>query len=289
MSEIHAPLVSCETTFEHLDDPNWAIFDVRHDLFDLEQGLREYSKAHIPGAFHAHIDRDLSGPIGDGRKGRHPLPLPGVFARWLQTKGVNDDSQVVCYDDFGGAYAARLWWMIRDHGHAAVAVLDGGWQRWKQLGLRTKNVHESPRPTGNFSGASGQMPVRQFEALGQAPLLDVRAAERYLGDVEPVDKKAGHIPGALNVPFAGNLNSDGMFASPDELSARFAKRGIHDANVTVYCGSGVTAAHAVLAMELAELGTPALFPGSWSEYCYRDEPIAVGLPGQESPQLTEEE
>lgn len=278
-------LVSCETLFANLDD--WVVFDCRHELTKADWGPREHQKGHIPGAFHLHIDRDLSGPVGDGSRGRHPLPLTGAFPHLMRMYGVNNDTQVVVYDDVGGAWAARLWWLLRHHGHRAVAVLDGGWQRWKRLGLPVKATHERPRQ-GTFDGKPGAMPT--VDALrisadleggpGSYQLVDARAPERYSGQSEPIDPVAGHIPGALNAPFASNLGPDGLFLSPDELRAHYeAILGVQEAGkVAVYCGSGVTAAHDVLAMEVAGMGTPALYPGSWSEWCQPDaeRPVETG-------------
>lgn len=269
--EIHAPLVSCETLFEHLEDDRWVVFDCRHDLADPNAGPREYAKGHIKGAVHAHIDRDLAGPVGNGSKGRHPLPIPAAFRRFLTQAGVKEGTQIVAYDDAGGMWAARLWWLARHYGHEAVAVLDGGLARWRALDLPLATAHHRT-PTGAFAGEPGQMPTVEADDLHKdgRVLLDARAPERYSGEQEPIDPAAGHIPGARNVPFAGNLGPDGMFLSPDELRARYeaATAGAtEEAGVAVYCGSGVTAAHDVLAMELAGLATPALYPGSWSQWC----------------------
>ncbi len=275
MKEIHAPLVSCETLFENLED--WVVFDCRHDLLDAKAGPKAYAKAHIPGAFHAHIDRDLSGPVGSGQKGRHPLPI--AFQRLLQVHGVNEDTQIVAYDDAGGMWAARLWWLAKHHGHEAVAVLDGGLPRWKELGLPLSSGHEKPRAHGNWTGTPGKMPTVDMAAVesGSYTLLDARLPERYSGEVEPIDPMAGHIPGALNHPFTRNLEDHGMFRSPDELRAMLEDY-THPAT---YCGSGVTAAHNVLAFEVADLSPPALYPGSWSEWCARGGPVEVANDSEE--------
>lgn len=272
--EYHAPLVSCETLFEHLEDPRWVVFDCRHDLKDPNAGPTMFGKGRIPGAFHAHVDRDLAGPVGTGSKGRHPLPLAGAFVRFLRTHGVGPESQVVCYDDAGGMWAGRLWWLLRHYGHANVAVLDGGLARWKALDLPLSTEHRAAKE-GAFDGKPGHMPTTSAETIVQAAtIVDSRAPERYAGAVEPIDPVGGHIPGAINLPFGGNLAADGMFLSPDELHARFSEL---DAPA-FYCGSGVTAAHNVLAMDIAGLPTPALYPGSWSEWCQpaAGRPIATG-------------
>lgn len=288
--EVHAPLVSCETTFEHLNDPTWVIVDCRYELADKEKGLQEYGKSHIPGAFFAHIDRDLSGPVGDGRKGRHPLPIPGAFQRFVGGLGIGPDTQVVCYDDQAGQWASRLWWLLRHYGHKPVAVLDGGLTRWKALGLAMKGGHETPRKTVKFEGVPGHMPTVDTAHIemqlgaptGAHQLVDVRMGERYRGENEPVDKRAGHIPGAISMPFMQNINAmqQMRFQSPDELRAKYEKLlGVQEASrVACYCGSGVTGTHAVLAVELAGMGTPALYPGSWSEWSWPDaeRPIIAG-------------
>ncbi len=271
--EYHAPLISCETLFENLQQDDWVVFDCRHVLQDAEAGLREFGKGRIPGSFHAHVDRDLSGPVGNGGKGRHPLPIAGAFVRFLRTHGVNKTSQVVCYDDMGGAWAGRLWWLLRHYGHEHVAVLDGGLQRWKRLGLPI-NADHAQSTMGDFDGAPGHMPTMQApEVADNGLVIDARAEERYRGDEEPIDPVAGHIPGAVNRPMTGNLGPDGLFLSPDELRARF-----EDAeDAVMYCGSGVTAAHNVLAMEIAGLKPAALYPGSWSEWC-REHPVETEAP-----------
>lgn len=277
-------LVDCETARQHLDDPKWVFVDCRHDLFDTEKGLREYAKGHLPGAFFAHMDRDLSGPVGDGRKGRHPLPIPGAFQRWVGAHGIGPGTQVVCYDDMAGQWASRLWWLLRHYGHANVALLDGGLTRWKAIGGPLRAQHEKSRGVVAFTGKPGAMPTVDADAVAKAsaagtPLVDARAPERFRGDVEPMDKRAGHIEGAVNLAFAGNVGPDMRFLSPDALRARFAAAGVTGANgVICYCGSGVTSTQAVLAMEVAGLGTPALYPGSWSEWSFppAGRPIVAG-------------
>lgn len=277
-------LVDCETARDHLDDLSWLFVDCRHELADPEKGLREYAKGHIPGAFFAHIDRDLSGPVGDGRKGRHPLPIPGAFQRWVGAHGITPQVQVVCYDDQAGQWAGRLWWLLRHYGHANVAVLDGGLTRWKAIKGPLRAQHEKARATVPFTGQPGHMPTVDADAVAKAAdgglrLVDARAPERHRGDLEPVDKRAGHIPGSVNVPFSGNVGPDMRFLPPEQLRQRFEAVGVTGAQgVACYCGSGVTSAHDVLAMEVAGLGTPALYPGSWSEWSWPQaaRPIVAG-------------
>lgn len=267
----HGPLVSVETTAAHLDDPDWVLFDVRHDLMDPDFGPTAYAQSHIPGAEHAHIDKDLSDPVGDGRKGRHPLPDADRLQEFLRGHGVNETSQVVCYDDAGGMWAARLWWLLRYHGHDHVAVLDGGLTRWQDKDLPLTADEAPDRDLGDITLTEGQLPTIGLDALSShdGVVVDARAPERYSGEVEPVDPAAGHIPGALNLPFAGNLRDDGRFLSPDELATRYDL----DGPIAVYCGSGVTAAHNVLAMNVAGLPLPALSPESWSGWATQGRPV----------------
>lgn len=271
----HAPLVSCRTLADHLDDPEWVVFDVRHDLGNPEAGPTAHADGHIPGAFHAHMDQDLSGPAGDGKQGRHPLPDPTQFTAWLASHGVTADSQIVAYDDAGGMWAARLWWLCRNMGLQHVAVLDGGLARWNALGLDLEAKAPAKRTASTLSLQPGHLPIVEEDAIAAGavgPLTDARAPERFRGDVEPMDAAAGHIPGARNLPFAGNLASDGRFLSPDELRDRF------DPVVggAMYCGSGVTAAHNLLAMDVAGLPIGALYPGSWSAWSTQGRAVETG-------------
>jgi thiosulfate/3-mercaptopyruvate sulfurtransferase len=292
--EVHSQLVSCGETSQHLDDPTWVVVDCRFDLADIDKGLREYAKAHIPGAYPANIERDLSGPIGDGRKGRHPLPLPGSFQRFIGNLGITPETQVVCYDDQAGQWASRLWWLLRYYGHKPVAVLDGGLTRWKALGLPLKPGHENARKAVKSEAQPGAMPTIDTPVIetqiGQPgpkwQLVDVRAGERFRGEVEPVDKRAGHIPGAVSVPFGGNVGPGMLFRSADDLRSHYETQlGVQEVGrVACYCGSGVTSTHDVLAMEVAGMGTAALYPGSWSEWSFPDaeRPIVAG-PADKKP------
>lgn len=284
------PLIPCEELRERLGDPSWALFDCRHDLADPERGVREHAQAHIPGAHHAHLDRDLAGPIGDGRAGRHPLPLPESFRRWCGQNGIGEGTAVVCYDDQAGQWASRLWWLLRHYGHARVAVLDGGLTRWKALGLPLRGGSEPPRPAAAFAGTPGHMPTLdasriEMDLAQPRPrwqLVDARAGERFRGEVEPVDPRAGHIPGAVSLPYGGNIGAGMVFLPPEQLAQRFERAlGVQEAGrVACYCGSGVTSTHNVLAMELAGMGTPALYPGSWSEWAWPEagRPVETGAP-----------
>jgi thiosulfate/3-mercaptopyruvate sulfurtransferase len=283
------PIVSCEEAAEHLSDPTWVFIDCRYDLMDKEKGVREYANNHVPGALFAHIDRDLSGPVGDGHRGRHPLPLPPSFQRWCGLHGITPDTMVVAYDDQAGQWASRLWWLLRHYGHQKVAVLDGGLTRWKALKLPLRPGHEPARKEAKFTGQPGHMPIVDAAILETGlgkpaayQLVDARAGERYRGEVEPVDKKAGHIPGAISMPFGGNVGEQMRFLPPEKLLERYERTlGVQEVGrVACYCGSGVTGPHNILAMELAGMGTPALYPGSWSEWAWPDagRPIETGEP-----------
>lgn len=271
------PLVSCGEAAQHLEDPEWAFFDCRFELADKEKGLREYGKAHIPGAFYAHTERDLSGPVGSGTRGRHPLPI--AFQRFAGVHGIGPKTKVVCYDDQAGQWASRLWWLLRYFGHKDVAVLDGGLTRWKALQLPLRGAHEKPRKTTAFPGLPGQMPTVQAADIeaGGITLFDARAPERFRGEVEPVDKQAGHIPGARSAPAGANVGKDMLFLPPEALRAKFAVAP--DAKVACYCGSGVTSTQLILAHEVAGLPTPALYPGSWSEWSFAGtgRPVEKGI------------
>ncbi len=280
MRQPFGPLVTCEELHAHLEDPDWVILDCRHDLGDPKVGPAAYEAGHIPGSIFAHIDHDLSSEVGDGMEGRHPLPDPDRLRAFLSEAGVDEKSRVVAYDDVGGAWAGRAWWLLRHYGHQAVAVLDGGLQQWNKLDLPLREGVEKARRRGRFLGKVGHMPVldatRIETEIGQVrgayQVVDARAAERYRGEDEPMDPVAGHIPGSINIPFAGNLDGDGRFLSPDALRDRYEDAlGVQEVGrVVVYCGSGVTAAHDILAMEVAGLGTAALYPGGWSAWCQPD-------------------
>jgi thiosulfate/3-mercaptopyruvate sulfurtransferase len=277
-------LISGAELAEHLDDDNWVMVDCRFVLTNTEQGRREYEQGHIAGAVYAHLDEDLSGPIIPGKTGRHPLPTPEEFARTLSNWGIDNNSQVVAYDATGGSIAARLWWLLRWLGHEAVAVLDGGWPRWRSEGRPMRSGVESneprsfsPRPRPELILDANQ--VNQIRADPAYRLFDARSADRYRGENETLDPVAGHIPGAQPLPFAGNLGEGGAFLPVEELARRFkAALGDTPAEQTVfYCGSGVTAAHNVLALLHAGLGEARLYSGSWSDWITEpNRPVATG-------------
>ena len=265
-------LISTSALALHLGDDNVAVVDCRFQLTDEAWGEREYVSAHIPGAVYAHLDRDLSGPK-TGTNGRHPLPDPVALADTLSRLGIADGVQVVAYDQDNGSFASRLWWMLRWLGHDAVAVLDGGFAKWTAEGRDTRSGAETRAPRTFIAAPRPEMlatadQVAALRADGSWQLVDARAPERFRGDVEPLDKVAGHIPGAANYCYQTNLDADGSFRSPEELRAQLrATLGGHPADrVVCYCGSGVTACHNLLALEHAGLTGARLYAGSWSEW-----------------------
>jgi len=265
-------LVSPAELAAHRDDPAWIVFDCRHDLADTETGRRAYSKSHIPGARFVHLDEDLSAPK-TGANGRHPLPDVQKFCQRLAALGMRNGMQAVAYDASGGFFAARLWWMLRWVGHTQAAVLDGGWDAWLAAGAPVDAQLPAPR-AGNFSGAALDIAVdAQFilGTLGAAKnlIIDARSADRFRGENETLDPVGGHIPGALNRFFKNNLAADGHFKPAAELRDEYAQLlgGAVPDQVVHQCGSGVTACHNLLAMEVAGLPGSRLYPGSWSEWC----------------------
>jgi thiosulfate/3-mercaptopyruvate sulfurtransferase len=255
-----------------LGDARLRVFDCRFDLARPTYGRNAYLDEHLPGALFADLNNDLARPV-TATSGRHPLPSPAEFEARLRAWGVNADSRVVAYDDNNGAYAARLWWMLRWVGHDDVAVLDGGMRRWLQLGLPLTDAVPVPAPGDFLARPRLAMAVSADDVLAASPdpatrVLDARAPERYRGEVEPIDKVAGHIPGARNHPFGMTLDSQGRFLAPDALrdSLRASLDGTGAERAIVYCGSGVTACHVLLALEHAGLGGARLYPGSWSQW-----------------------
>jgi thiosulfate/3-mercaptopyruvate sulfurtransferase len=271
-----------------LGEPRLAVVDCRFDLMSPEAGRQAYLRAHIPGARYADLNRDLSAPIG-AHTGRHPLPSAEAFAVWLGAIGIGDDTQVVAYDEANGSIAARLWWMLRWLGHGAVAVLDGGFKAWTD--------HGGALQAGDTGSPAGGREARHFTPrvdLGsvvsttdlenalrdrKSLLVDARAPERYAGAVEPIDPVAGHIPGAVNHPFTASLGAEGRFLPAAELKRRWKEDlpGADFTNLVAMCGSGVTACHNLLSLEVAGLRGGKLYAGSWSEWI-RDprRPVARG-------------
>ena len=265
-------LINSETLAKHLHDPGWVIFDCRHDLFDLAKGERLYREGHIPGAHFVSVDTDLSGDKS-GMNGRHPLPSPAAFTAFLARNGVSNASTVVAYDDVGGQFAARLWWMARWIGLTNVSLLDGGIQKWLAEGRSLAIDVPAPYPAPLRGAADPLMVWSAAEVLAHVYdasvlLIDARAAERYRGETEPIDPVAGHIPNALNRFYKSNLNADLTFRPPQEIRDEFSVMTGNrmPEQVVHYCGSGVTACANLFAMEYAGLRGSKLFAGSWSEW-----------------------
>ena len=268
---MHTTLISTETLAAHLGS-DWAIVDCRYDLKDTGWGTQQYRAAHIPGAVYASLSHDLAG-TPTGKNGRHPMPSVDQLAATFGRLGISADTQVALYDQDSGMYASRMWWMLRYLGHDAAAVLDGGWAKWTREGHPT-HAGDDARPAAAFSPRvrpAMRRDVADVEALVRddaALLVDARAPDRYQGQSEPLDPRAGHIAGAVNHFYKLNVSDEGTMLPPEVLREKFTAllRGKRPDQAVMYCGSGVTACHNLLAMAHAGLpGTP-LYPGSWSEW-----------------------
>lgn len=277
---MYTTLIEPEQLAELIEAQAVEVLDCRFRLEDPEAGEQLYMQAHIPRARYAHLNRDLSGPIIPGSTGRHPLPDPQAFAEVVSHWGISNTAQVVAYDDAGGTIAARCWWMFRWVGHSAIAVLNGGWPAWLANNLPQSTTAIKPSQTRFHVHpnpallASATDVLANLQPSSAATLIDVRAQERYLGIVEPLDTRGGHIPGARNLPYGQNLDSQGRFHTPEVLQELYTP---HTDAAIVYCGSGVTAAHTVLAHAHAGLPLPRLYAGSWSEWITdSNRPIAQG-------------
>lgn len=276
-------IISAKDLFNNLNRPDWVFVDCRFDLADPSWGKEEYRALHIPGAVYAHTDEDLSGPKTQ-TSGRHPLPNPAEFCETMSRLGISNTTQVIVYDATSGSFAARLWFLLRFYGHTQVAVLDGGFTEWLKMNYPIE-TGENVNRRGNFTGVPDEKMIvttPQVEsAIGKDDwlLIDARAMERYTGAQETIDTKAGHIPGAINRFYGLNSNTEGTFRPSEALREEFTKitRGITSEKTIVYCGSGVTSTHHLLAMAIAGLPQPRLYAGSWSEWI-RDpnHPIATG-------------
>ena len=273
MSQAHyATLVDCATLAAHLEDAGWRIFDCRHQLADPAAGETAYAKGHLPGAVFLHLDRDLSSPMNDGN-GRHPLPDIQLLAEKLGAAGVSRQTQVVVYDDAGGMIAGRLWWLLRWLGHDRVALLDGGINQWlkEERPLST----EVPEPVATvFQIALRDYTVSTEVVLGNLDggdlcVVDARSPDRFRGENETLDPEGGHIPGARNRFFRDNLDADGLFRPAAEVRREFLGllAGVEPGQAVMQCGSGVSACHNLLAMEISGLSGARLYAGSWSEWC----------------------
>ena len=264
-------LISCDELAQHLNDPEWRILDCRHQLSDVGYGEKAYAEGHLPGAVFMHLDRDLSGPM-NGHNGRHPLPDPWLLAGKMGAAGVGRQTQVVVYDDDGGMYAVRLWWLLRWMGHDRVAVLDGSIRQWISQGrpLTTDAPQCTPEAfeveLRDWVVTSGQ--VEANLNTNDFCLIDARGPDRFRGENETMDPVGGHVPGARNRFFRDNLDA-GSFRPAAELRQEYLSilAGVEPSQVVMYCGSGVTACHNLLAMEIAGLPGARLYAGSWSEWC----------------------
>ena len=269
----YSTLLSTETLYQHHTNKDWAIFDCRFGLADTEKGRRDYLAAHIPGAVYVHLEEELSGPILPGMTGRHPLPSIEATVAKFSDLGIDQSVQVVVYDDNGGFIAARLWWMCRWLGHQAAAVLDGGWQAWKNASFPVESGPGSRAPREFRPRPRPELVVTAVDILDSlknpsVKIVDSRSQIRFQGREEPIDPVAGRIPGAVNAPNADNIGLDGLYLSQHALKARFDNilEGTPPENSVFYCGSGVSAARNLLAMAHAGLGDGRLYAGSWSDW-----------------------
>jgi thiosulfate/3-mercaptopyruvate sulfurtransferase len=268
-------LISAAELAQHVFDHDWVVLDCRHDLAQPDAGSMAYAEGHIPNAQFAHLDHELAGEkVGaDGTfRGRHPLPDRAAFIANLRQWGINDNTQVVAYDAHGGMFAARLWWMLKWVGHDAVAVLDGGLPAWLAHGMFV-STEASPRTLGSLTDQPALLASVNADDILKSlndttrTIIDARAPDRFRGENETMDPVGGHIPGAKNRFFKDNLQADGRFKSADQLRSEFSELLTQPESAVMQCGSGVTACHNLLALEIAGLSGAALYPGSWSEWC----------------------
>ncbi|QJD99310.1 sulfurtransferase [Massilia forsythiae] len=282
----YTTLISAANLAANADDANWVVLDCRHDLADLAAGRAAYAAGHLPHAQFADVESALSGEkkAADGAfRGRHPLPERDAFIERLRDWGIDDDTQVVAYDAHGGMFAARLWWMLRWVGHEAVAVLDGGLPAWQAAGYASSLDQPAPRARGSIGARAAlvsTLDVREvLGALqdGSRTIVDARAPDRFRGENETIDPVGGHIPGAKNRFFKDNLQADGRFKTAQQLKQELDGAVGDPARAVMQCGSGVTACHNLLALEVAGLPGAALYPGSWSEWSADPaRPVATG-------------
>jgi thiosulfate/3-mercaptopyruvate sulfurtransferase len=263
-------LIDADILFKHIADTSWRIIDCRFSLDNPDRGYQDYLTGHIPGALYAHLNDDLSSPVIPDKTGRHPLPDIPTLIEKFSSWGINHHTQVVAYDDNTGAFAGRLWWLLRWLGHEKVAVLNGGWANWVKH-YPTDKLIPVYAPSAFTAKLHPEKTVDAEFVLSAIQnhthlLLDARAPERYRGEQEPIDKVAGHIPTAICAPFSENLTPDGLFKSPPQLAKRFQQWTHKNKSVICYCGSGVTTTHNILAMVHAGLLEPQLYAGSWSEW-----------------------
>src|SRR5882724_6693664 len=274
---MYTTLIECPELATHLSDTDWAVLDCRFELARPEWGASVYAEGHVSNAIYAHLDRDLSSPV-TSTSGRHPLPAVEAFAATLGRWGIDENVQVVAYDQGNGAYASRLWWLLRWVGHSRVAVLNGGFAAWQHAGLavcKQPSVRQPRRFAAKLSQNSVVSTVELQRLLaagrfgsGQRTLIDARSADRFAGQNETIDPVAGHVPGARNHPFAHNLDAQGRFLPAQALRSKWLETlsGQAPAQAIAMCGSGVTACHNLLALEIAGLPGAQLYAGSWSEW-----------------------
>jgi thiosulfate/3-mercaptopyruvate sulfurtransferase len=263
-------LIKVKGLKEMMSDPDVLVFDCRFNLLQPEAGHADYLQKHIAGALYADLNKDLSSPHIAGKTGRHPLPDRSMWIAKVQHWGISPDKLVVAYDDAGGAFAARLWWLLRWIGHERVGVLDGGWQAWLANQGQTDGGEQSSQPTSDYDYATceslcSEVTVQDVDA-SEYQLVDAREMVRFRGEYEPIDPVAGHIPGAMCSPMSGNLEKNGFFKKAAELQEKFAGLERSGKPLLCYCGSGVTATHNILALRIAGFEEPALYAGSWSEW-----------------------
>ncbi|WP_300750012.1 sulfurtransferase [Janthinobacterium sp.] len=283
---MYTTLISASELAQHLNDSQWVILDCRHDLLNHNAGSDAFAAGHIQNAQFADIDTALSGPkaaFGPQFTGRHPLPDRATLLATLRAWGIHDDTQVIVYDAQGGMFAARLWWLLRWIGHPAVAVLDGGLTAWQAENLPLVTPVAPARASGNITEKASltrSVTVKELVAnlkTQAATVLDARAPDRFRGENETIDPVGGHIPGAKSRFFKNNLQADGRFKSAEALKQDFEALIASPESAIMQCGSGVTACHNLLALEVAGLPGAALYPGSWSEWCADPaRPVATG-------------
>lgn len=279
----YTTIISAQQLAEIIHNDDVRVFDCRFALKDPQGGLKNYLAGHIPGAQFADMDTQLSSPMTE-TSGRHPLPAADTFLAQLRAWGVSNSTQLIAYDDISGAFAARLWWLMRWMGHTRVAVLDGGLQKWTESG-QPLSQEEASYSKGDFSGRANLDWVIDINSVcteldaDNITLIDARAADRFTGKDQKTDPVPGHVPGAINLPFGGNLTKQGVFEAPQVIRKRF--ESLVEAKsvdqVVNMCGSGVTACHNLLALEIAGFPPSKLFVGSWSQWI-RDtsRPVAIG-------------
>lgn len=272
MKSVLEPVISASTLKRIMDEPGIRLIDARQGT----NARQNYFDNHLRGALWVDLEKDLSNPLDPQNGGRHPLPEPKEFAELLGRLGINTSTRVIVYDDTSGAIAgARFWWMLKAVGHEKVQLLDGGLKAAEELALPMNSGLEKTEPAPPYPVETWKLPVvnlTEVEYLsknGKGTIIDVRSADRYRGEIEPIDPVAGHIPGAVNIPYQGSLDGQGKFLKKEELMRLFAghTRKSENERVVVHCGSGVTACHTILAMDIAGLELPALYVGSWSEWC----------------------